>query len=49
MVAAYGSLSISATSGNASAWDVLAEVAAMYSDPFYQNIGLIFWLCVSYV
>lgn len=43
MVAAYGPLSASATGGNALARDVLAGVAAMYSDPFYHNIGTPKW------
>ena len=43
MVAAYGPLSASATGGNALARDVLAGVAAMYSHPFYHNIGTRKW------
>ena len=43
MVAAYGPLSASATGGNALARDVLAGVAAMYSDPFYHSIGTPKW------
>ena len=43
MVAAYGPYSASATGGNALARDVLAGVAAMYSDPFYHNIGTPKW------
>ncbi|KAF8996092.1 MFS general substrate transporter [Hymenopellis radicata] len=39
MVAAYGPYSASATGGNAFARDFLAGVAAMYSIPFYENIG----------
>ncbi|KAI9855314.1 MAG: hypothetical protein M1824_006164 [Vezdaea acicularis] len=39
MVAAYGPYSASATGGNALARDFLAGIAAMYSTPFYSNVG----------
>ncbi|KAI9734998.1 MAG: hypothetical protein M1834_002080 [Cirrosporium novae-zelandiae] len=39
MVAAYGPYSASATGGNGFARDFLAGVAAMYSMPFYENVG----------
>lgn len=39
MIAAYGPYSASATGGNALARDFLAGIAAMYSTPFYENIG----------
>ncbi|KAK8849391.1 hypothetical protein IAR55_004723 [Kwoniella newhampshirensis] len=39
MIAAYGPYSASATGGNGLARDFLAGVAAMYSTPFYNNVG----------
>ncbi|KAI9827353.1 MAG: hypothetical protein M1819_006996 [Sarea resinae] len=39
MVAAYGPYSASATGGNGFARDFLAGIAAMYSVPFYNNVG----------
>ncbi|WVQ96396.1 hypothetical protein IAU59_003501 [Kwoniella sp. CBS 9459] len=39
MIAAYGPYSASATGGNGLARDFLAGVAAMYSTPFYSNVG----------
>nr|XP_031857791.1 uncharacterized protein CI109_006813 [Kwoniella shandongensis]KAA5524863.1 hypothetical protein CI109_006813 [Kwoniella shandongensis] len=39
MIAAYGPYAASATGGNGLARDFLAGVAAMYSTPFYNNIG----------
>ncbi|WRT69369.1 uncharacterized protein IL334_006353 [Kwoniella shivajii] len=39
MIAAYGPYSASATGGNGFARDFLAGIAAMYSTPFYNNIG----------
>ncbi|OCF33374.1 multidrug transporter [Kwoniella heveanensis CBS 569] len=39
MIAAYGPYSASATGGNGLARDFLAGVAAMYSVPFYSNVG----------
>ena len=39
MVAAYGPYSASATGGNGLARDFLAGIAAMYSTPFYTNVG----------
>ncbi|WVR08319.1 hypothetical protein IAU60_005372 [Kwoniella sp. DSM 27419] len=39
MIAAYGPYSASATGGNGLARDFLAGIAAMYSTPFYSNVG----------
>ncbi|WWC93166.1 uncharacterized protein L201_008134 [Kwoniella dendrophila CBS 6074] len=39
MIAAYGPYSASATGGNGFARDFLAGIAAMYSTPFYSNVG----------
>ncbi|PHH81298.1 hypothetical protein CDD83_3618 [Cordyceps sp. RAO-2017] len=39
MLAAYGPYSASATGGNGFARDLLAGIAAMYSEPLYSNIG----------
>ncbi|KAL7419360.1 hypothetical protein Q5752_006198 [Cryptotrichosporon argae] len=39
MVAAYGPYAASATGGNGFARDFLAGIAAMYSTPFYTNVG----------
>ena len=39
MIAAYGPYSASATGGNALARDFLAGIAAMYSTPFYTDVG----------
>ncbi|KAJ9615719.1 hypothetical protein H2200_001796 [Cladophialophora chaetospira] len=39
MIAAYGPYAASATGGNDLARDFLAGVAALYSSPFYENIG----------
>ncbi|WVQ75254.1 hypothetical protein IAR50_004867 [Cryptococcus sp. DSM 104548] len=39
MVAAYGPYAASATGGNGLARDFLAGIAAMYSTPFYTNVG----------
>ena len=39
MVASYGPYSASATGGNGFSRDFLAGVAAMYSTPFYENVG----------
>jgi len=39
MIAAYGPYAASATGGNDLARDFLAGVAAMYSTPFYENVG----------
>ncbi|WVQ79545.1 hypothetical protein IAT38_001644 [Cryptococcus sp. DSM 104549] len=39
MIAAYGPYSASATGGNGMSRDFLAGVAAMYSTPFYTNVG----------
>ncbi|KAJ9636081.1 hypothetical protein H2204_005578 [Knufia peltigerae] len=39
MIAAYGPYAASATGGNDLARDFLAGIAALYSTPFYENIG----------
>ncbi|ODO00575.1 multidrug transporter [Cryptococcus wingfieldii CBS 7118] len=39
MVAAYGPYAASATGGNGLARDFLAGIAALYSTPFYTNVG----------
>lgn len=39
MIAAYGPYAASATGGNGFARDFLAGIAAMYSTPFYSNVG----------
>lgn len=39
MIASYGPYSASATGGNALARDFLAGIAAMYSTPFYTDVG----------
>ncbi|WVO13638.1 hypothetical protein L204_101259 [Cryptococcus depauperatus] len=39
MIAAYGPYSASATGGNGLARDFLAGIAAMYSTPFFNNVG----------
>jgi hypothetical protein len=39
MVAAYGPFSSSATGGRGFARDILCGVAALYSAPFYENLG----------
>jgi hypothetical protein len=39
MIAAYGPYAASATGGNDLARDFLAGIAAMYSAPFYENVG----------
>lgn len=39
MIAAYGPYAASATGGNGLARDFLAGIAAMYSAPFYNNVG----------
>jgi hypothetical protein len=39
MIAAYGPYAASATGGNGLARDFLAGIAAMYSTPFYTNLG----------
>jgi hypothetical protein len=39
MIASYGLYTSSATGGNAFARDLLAGIAAMYSAPFYENVG----------
>ncbi|ETI25868.1 hypothetical protein G647_02645 [Cladophialophora carrionii CBS 160.54] len=39
MIAAYGPYAASSTGGNDLARDLLAGIAAMYSTPFYENIG----------
>lgn len=39
MIAAYGPYSASATGGNGLARDFLAGIAALYSAPFYENVG----------
>ena len=39
MIAAYGPYAASATGGNGLARDFLAGIAALYSTPFYENIG----------
>ncbi|ERF70933.1 hypothetical protein EPUS_06718 [Endocarpon pusillum Z07020] len=39
MIAAYGPYAASATGGNDLARDFLAGIAALYSHPFYENVG----------
>lgn len=39
MIAAYGPYAASATGGNGLARDFLAGIAALYSAPFYKNVG----------
>ena len=39
MIAAYGPYAASATGGNDLARDFLAGIAALYSTPFYENVG----------
>jgi hypothetical protein len=39
MIAAYGPYAASATGGNDLARDFLAGIAALYSSPFYENVG----------